>query len=44
MGAADRLRARLGQAEMPDLSLLNKLLDRSRDVLHRHLEIDAVLI
>ena len=41
---ANRLRARLGEAEVPDLARLDQILDRARDVLDRHLGIDPVLI
>ncbi len=44
VGAADRLRAGLGQAEMLDLALLDQVLDRAGHVLDRHVGIDAVLI
>ena len=44
VGAADRLRARLREAEVLDLALRDQLLDRSRDVLDRHVGVDAVLV
>jgi hypothetical protein len=44
MGTPDRLYARLGQTEMPDLAGPDQLLDRARDVLDRHVRIDPVLI
>ncbi len=42
--AADRHRSRLREAEVLDLALLDQLLHRSRDVLHRHVRVDAVLV
>ena len=42
--AADRLHARLRQAEVLDLALADQLLHRARDVLDRHVRIDAVLV
>ena len=42
--AADGLRARLGKAEVLHLAFADQLLDRARDVLDRHVRIDAVLI
>src|SRR5271165_7288778 len=44
MGFADALGARLRKAEMLDLAFRDQLLDRARDVFHRHGRIDAVLI
>ena len=44
MGAADRLRARLGQAEMLDLAGGDQVPDRARDVLDRHVRVDPMLI
>ena len=44
VGAADRLHARFGQPEVPHLAFANQVLDRARDVLDRHLGIDAVLV
>ena len=44
VGPADRLDARLGEAEVLDLARLDQLLDRSRHVLDRHVRVDAVLI
>ena len=44
MGAPERLDARLGHAEMPDLALGDQVLDRAGDVLDRHVGIDAVLV
>ena len=44
MGAADRLRARFGQAEVLDLALLDQVLHRPRHVLDRHVRVDAVLV
>ena len=42
--AADRLHSGLGQAEVPDLALLDQILHRSRHVLDRHVRVDAVLV
>ena len=44
VGATDRLRSRLGKAEVFDLTFLDQLLHRSRHVLDRHVRVDAVLI
>ena len=44
MRAADRLRARLGEAEVLDLAFLDQVLHRPRHVLDRHVRVDAVLI
>ena len=44
MRAADRLRARLGEAEVLHLALLDQLLDRAGDVFDRHVRVDAMLI
>ena len=44
MRAADRSRRRLGQAEVPDLALLDQVPDRARDVFDRHVRVHAVLI
>ena len=44
MGAADGLHARLREAEVLDLALLDQLLDRARDVLDRDVRVDAVLV
>ena len=42
--AADRLHAGFGQAEVLDLAFADQVLHRARDVLDRHVRIDAVLI
>ena len=42
--AADRLHARLGQAEVLHLAFANQLLDRAGDIFDRHVGVDAVLI
>ena len=42
--AADRLHARLGEAEVPDLARLDQLLHRAGDVLDRDARVDAVLV
>jgi len=42
--AADRLHARLGEAEVIDLPFANQVLHGSRDVFDRDLVVDAVLI
>ena len=42
--AADRLRARLGQAEVPHLARRDQVLDGAGDVLDRHVRVDAVLV
>ena len=44
VGTADRLRARLRQAEVLHLALLNQFLHRAGDVLDEHVGVDAVLI
>ena len=44
MSLADVLGARLRKAEMPDLAFGDQVLDRARDVFHRHGRIDTVLI
>ena len=44
VGAANRLHARLRQPEVFDLAFADQVLDRARDVLDRHVGIDAVLI
>ena len=44
VGATDRLGTRFGEAEVPDLALLNQLLHRSSHVFDRHLRIDTVLV
>src|SRR5690349_4351932 len=44
MGAPDRLRAGLREAEMFHLAALNQLLYRARDLLDRHVRIDAMLV
>src|SRR6266542_330869 len=41
---ADRLRARLREAEVLDLALADQVLHGARDVLDRHVRIDAVLV
>jgi hypothetical protein len=42
-GASDGLRARLGQAEVPDLSFPDQIFDGTCDILDRHVRIDTVL-
>ncbi len=42
--AADRLHARLRQAEVFDLTGADQILDRTGDLFHRHVGVDAVLI
>src|SRR5205823_1139849 len=42
--ATDRLHARLGEPEAPDLALRDQLLDRPGDVLDRDARVDAVLV
>src|ERR1700733_13170937 len=42
--ATNRLDAGFGEAEVPDLALLNEVLHGSGDILNRHVGIDAVLI
>ena len=44
MGAADGFRARLGEAEVQNLALLDEVFHRAGDVLDRHGRIDAVLV
>ena len=44
VGAADRLDAGLGQAEMLDLAFRDQLLDRAGHVLDRHVRVDPVLV
>ena len=44
MRAAERLDARLGHAEMLDLALGDQVLDGARDILDRHVGVDAVLV
>ena len=44
VGSPERLNARLRHPEMPDLALRDQFLDRSRDVLDRHIRIDPMLI
>ena len=44
MGAADHLDAGFGHAEMPDLALMDQLLDRTGDILDGHVGIDSMLI
>ena len=44
MSATDRLHACLRQSEVPDLSFLNEVLHRSRNVLDRHVRIHAMLV
>ena len=44
VGAADRLHARLGEAEVPDLARLDQLLHGAGDVLDRDARVDAVLV
>ena len=44
MGAADRLHAGFGQAEVLDLALLDQVLHRAGHVFDRHVRIDAVLV
>ena len=44
MGAADGLDARLGEAEVLDLALLDQLLDGAGDLLDRDVRVDAVLV
>ena len=44
VGPADRLHARLGEAEVLDLALPDQLLHRPGHVLDRHVRVDAVLI
>jgi hypothetical protein len=44
MGAADRLHARLGQPEVLHFAVANQIPDGARDVLDRHIRIDAMLV
>ncbi len=44
MGAADRLRARLAEAEEADLACVDELPDRAGDLLDRHVGVDLVLV
>jgi hypothetical protein len=44
VGAADGLHARLGEAEVLDLALLDQVLHRARHVLDGHVRIDPVLV
>ena len=44
MRAADRLHAGFRQAEVLDLAFLDQILHRARDILDRHVRVDAVLI
>jgi hypothetical protein len=44
VGAADRLCPRLGHTEMLYLAFPDEILNRSSDILDRHVQIDAVLI
>ena len=44
VGAANRFGAGLGQTEMFHLALADQLLDRTGDILDRHVRIDAMLI
>ena len=44
MRSADGLRACFRQAEVPDLALLDQILDRPRYVFNGHLRINAMLI
>jgi hypothetical protein len=44
VGAADRLRARFGKAEVLHLTFLNQIFDGARNVLDRHVEIDSMLV
>ena len=44
VGAADRLRPGLGEAEPAHLARRDQLADRAGDVLHRHVRVDAVLV
>ena len=44
VGAADRLHAGLGQAEVADLALVDEVLDGAGDVLDRDVRVDAVLV
>jgi hypothetical protein len=44
MRAAQRVRAHLAQAPVQHLALRHQVLDGARDVLDRHLRVDAVLV
>jgi hypothetical protein len=44
VGATDRLGTRFGKAEVPDLALLNQLLDGACHIFDGHLRIDTVLV
>ena len=44
MGAANRLHACLGKAEVPDLAFINQVLDCAGHIFDRHFGIYAVLI
>ena len=44
MGAANRLRARLGKAEVLHLALRDQVLDRARDIFDGNVRVDAMLI
>ena len=44
VGAADRLHARLGQAEVADLALVDEFLDGAGDLLDRNVRVDPVLV
>jgi hypothetical protein len=41
---ADRMGAWLGKAEMLDLACLDQFLDRTSDILDRHIRIDTMLV
>ena len=44
VGATDRLHACFGQPEVLDLAFANQVLHRTRDILDRHIRVDAMLI
>jgi hypothetical protein len=44
MSAPDRLPPGFRQPEVPDLAIPDQVLDRARDVLDRHVRVDAVLV
>lgn len=44
VGATDGLRTRFGEAEVLDLTVLDEVLHRSRDVFNGHPRIDPVLV
>jgi len=44
VGAPDRLRASFGEAEVLDLAFPDQFLHRPRDLLDRHVRVDAVLV